>query len=108
MDFLSGYRCLYGVLSVQEGHPVHTYCSGIVGFSGPQLMHRGPSMGNYQESSTESAVKEGRRLFDACHYYTHSPWYAAELFASTNVLMADGTTDGGCRNVPGVPQTDTR
>lgn len=106
MDFVSGYVCLYGLRNMTMGSDVHTFCSGMIGFSGPQLAYRGKPVGEYQSSSTRAAVAEGRLNFDACHYYTHSPWYAAMLFISDLVLMADGTTDGGCQTKEPIPQVD--
>ena len=35
------------------------------------------------------------------------PWFAAMLFTKDVVLMPDGTTDGGCKEAKGIPQTDT-
>jgi len=108
LDFVSGKQCLYGLWNMTPGGDVHTFCSGIVGFTGPQLIYRGKlaASGAYQDKKIQKAVKEGRKAFDACHYYTHSTWYAAILFLSDTVLMADGTTDGGCKLQAGIPQTD--
>lgn len=106
MDFVSGKQCLYGLWNMTPGSDVHTFCSGIVGFTGPQLIYRGEAAGVYQDKDARKRVEAGREFFDACHYYTHSPWYAAILFLSDTVLMADGTTDGGCRQQAGIPQTD--
>merc|ERR1712224_91871 len=118
MDFVSGYQCLYGLLMLTEHNPVHSFCGAFVGFSGPQLMYRGEPAAPYPDTAKTETTKEvkgadkqakvqtGRLNFDACHYYTHSPWFAATLFTSDKVLMADGTTDGGCKTIAGIPQND--
>lgn len=106
MDYVSGYQCLYGLWNMTENTAVHDFCGRIVGFSGPQLLYRGEPFGEYQDKKAKDKVHEARLLFDACHYYTHSPWYAAILFLSDTVLMPDGTTDGGCRTLAGIKQND--
>merc|ERR1740130_1812843 len=99
MDFVSGYQCLYGLLMLQEHNPVHSFCGAFVGFTGPQMMYRGePMKPGYTDTIATDTVKarkkeekiasvaKGREMFDACHYYTHNPWFAATLFTSDKVL----------------------
>jgi len=114
MDFVSGYTCLYGFYNMTEGSDIHSFCRGMVGFTGPQLLYRGEPVGEYLDERANPdevapqrrKVHEARKMFDACHYFTHSPWYAAMLFVDPNVLMRDGTTDGGCKAEASIPQVD--
>jgi len=106
MDKVSGYVCLYGFLNMTEDSAAFNFCGGMVGFTGPQLIHRGKPRGDYESKKTRARVQQARRDFDACHYYTHSPWYAAILFLNDRVLQHDGTTDGGCKEVKPVPRND--
>merc|ERR1711920_1009066 len=99
LDRPAGQVCYYGKLDFTQNDPSYSYCKAIVGYTGPQLWYRGAP-------TPPGDVIEARVAFDACHYYTHSPWYAGMLFVSSQVLMADGTTDGGCFTVAGVAQTD--
>lgn len=106
MDYVSGYTCLYGGPNMTEGTDIHRFCGMIIGLSGPQLFYRGEPFGKYLDPGIRDKVQAGRAAFDACHYYTHSAWYAAMLFVSDKVLLADGTTDGGCKTIEGIPQKD--
>lgn len=119
MDFVSGRVCLYGWYNMTEGTDVYDFCSKIVGYTGPQLLYRGKTFYHepvefvgYQHVGKDglpdqyAKVKMARKYFDACHYYTHSIWYAAMLFLDPNILMRDGTTDGGCKKVDSIPQAD--
>jgi len=93
-----GTVCLYG-FNMSFPIDISAYCAGMVGYSGPQLMYRGHPLGAYEEPSVQAGVRQARKDFDSCHYFTHSPWYTAFLFLNEQVLYHDGTTDGGCKVV---------
>jgi len=58
------------------------------------------------DAAVKANVAQARKDFESCHYYTHSPWYAAILFYNDRVLMHDGLTDGGCTLLTPIPATD--
>eukprot|EP00927_Polykrikos_kofoidii_P059300 TRINITY_DN54490_c0_g1_i1.p1 TRINITY_DN54490_c0_g1~~TRINITY_DN54490_c0_g1_i1.p1 ORF type:complete len:1230 (-),score=202.60 TRINITY_DN54490_c0_g1_i1:497-4186(-) len=105
---VSGKVCLYGRKNFTPGTNVYKFCERIVGHTGPQLFYSGPRIvppGRARGSSIVeplvfntylTTVEEGAKAMKACHYFTHSPWYAAMLFADPDVLLSDGTTEGGC------------
>lgn len=109
MGRVAGYVCNYGSTNFTEAlDAAYTYCSGIVGFSGPQLLYRGPATPDdplaleeniYAGSDQERKVQEARKAFDACHYYTNSMYYTAVQWLNDRILMPDGTTDAGCTTV---------
>mmetsp|Transcript_75998 Transcript_75998/g.154233 ORF Transcript_75998/g.154233 Transcript_75998/m.154233 type:complete len:800 (+) Transcript_75998:74-2473(+) len=101
MDRFNGDVCHYGLSNFTAASDAYSYCSRIVGLTGPQLLYRG------LPAPTQAAVIAGRLAFDACHYFTHSVMYAAMLFEDDAVLRLDGTTDGGCSTVAPVPQSDS-
>mmetsp|Transcript_23469 Transcript_23469/g.74350 ORF Transcript_23469/g.74350 Transcript_23469/m.74350 type:complete len:308 (+) Transcript_23469:2-925(+) len=100
LDRSPGTVCLYGRRSFTPGSPEHGYCSKIVGYTGAQLFWRG-------DPPPSEQIEAARLAFDACHYFTHNIWYAALLFLSEDVLMYDGTTDGGCWKEAPVPEEDS-
>lgn len=115
MDRVTGTLCLYGFNNMTVESDVYHFCSGIVGFSGPQLMHRGlpflekaPGVMSqeYDNVNIQKNVKQARLDFESCHYYTHSLWYAAILFLNDRVLLHDGFTDGGCKELTPIPKRD--
>ncbi|CAK0845639.1 unnamed protein product [Prorocentrum cordatum] len=100
LDKVAGQVCLYGFRNFTGA--VQRFCSKIVGHTGPQLLFRGES----GPPEPDPAVKKARRYFDACHYFTHSVWYAAILLLDDDVLDLSGATDGGCQTVASVPRDD--
>lgn len=101
MDPVAGRVCLYGLRDVRrEGSPTREFCQEMIGHTGGALLLRGGG----PEPTPE--IARGREAFDACHYYTHSIWYAARLFQNDQTLSIDGATDGGCRIVDPVDQED--
>lgn len=111
VDRSVGKVCLYGTKNFSTSQAV-PFCSKFIGHTGPEIWYRG---GSFQGRVGTSILMEdfptktmllGQRMFDACHYYTHSPWYAAMLFTSESVLMLDGSTDGGCSTRSPLAQVD--
>lgn len=101
VDRIAGLVCLYGLRNFTEGDVAQSYCSQAIGYSGPQLF--------YRSSETVTPTEEillAQRAFDACHYFTHSIWYATALFLSEEVLFLDGSTDGGCFTQDSVDEDD--
>eukprot|EP00929_Paragymnodinium_shiwhaense_P038167 TRINITY_DN2021_c0_g1_i1.p1 TRINITY_DN2021_c0_g1~~TRINITY_DN2021_c0_g1_i1.p1 ORF type:complete len:1145 (-),score=279.99 TRINITY_DN2021_c0_g1_i1:79-3513(-) len=104
---LPGRTCLYGSTYFTNRSRIWHYCEKIVGHSGPELLYRGPKL-KVEEARSDSTQEEGvieeyfarveeaQVAFKACHYYTHSLWYAAMLWTDDRVMRSDGTTDGGC------------
>merc|ERR1719201_2190125 len=72
MDYPIGEVCYYGFKNLTaKDDPVHKYCAGMVGFTGPQLLYRGDPFGNYLDSEGEidmainDPIRIGRKNFDA-------------------------------------------
>jgi len=117
LDRMHGTVCLFGIKNF-SGSPAQEFCSAAVGHSGPELFYRGAEPTTVKDKEAEDAelrakydayvqvITAGQKNFDACHYYTHSAWYAAMLFTDENVLMLDGKTDGGCGYREPIPEED--
>jgi len=99
MDRFTGEICYYGGVNLSSS-PVHDYCQQIIGYTGPELL--GLSI-----PTPDASVIDARQALEACAYFTHSPWYAAKLFASEAVLHWNGKTDGGCSDQMPLPINDT-
>merc|ERR1719433_2678505 len=96
LDRFTGKLCYYGRFNLSSG-TVHDYCEQIIGYNGPELL--GPS-----SPTPDADIVGARKAVEACAYFTHSPWYAAKLFASQVVLHWDGETDGGCSEQLPLPE----
>eukprot|EP00927_Polykrikos_kofoidii_P045663 TRINITY_DN39693_c0_g1_i1.p1 TRINITY_DN39693_c0_g1~~TRINITY_DN39693_c0_g1_i1.p1 ORF type:complete len:874 (-),score=84.83 TRINITY_DN39693_c0_g1_i1:307-2928(-) len=110
----SGRVCLFGASEIVPGSALHKYCGRTVGHTGPQLFYEGPlNEPKHELSSVGEAwnmyvekVKMGADAMRACHYFTHSMWYAALLLEKDTIILPDGETDGGCLDIAGVPKDD--
>jgi len=120
IDVHYGTLCWYGLRRIKELSKMHEVCSRMVGHTGPEFFQRkntapfackdenGKTTVEKQEAQNYTdSINVAQASFDACHYFTHSPWFALMLLQDVNVLHHAGTTDGGCNTVPLVDAQNT-
>eukprot|EP00392_Amoebophrya_sp_AT5.2_P014123 g14261.t1 len=96
MDFQGGRVCKYGTGELRDRttySAARDFCERSVGWAGARLLV-GP------------LFEEEEKNFAMCRYFTH--WSTSVVFylEQDAVLLADGTTDGGCANETLVPSGD--
>lgn len=104
MDRMTGTVCRFGWHGFNTS-AVMPLCEDFIGHSGPEIFWRGKETPT-NESVPTSKMRSGQNAFDACHYFTHSPWFAAMYLMSDVFIELDGVSDGGCHDVKPIPQKD--
>jgi hypothetical protein len=94
MDYGNGEVCLFGQTDLRDTtkfSPTKHFCERSVGYSGPTLL---------------LPFSEKENDFAMCRYYTHWSSAVNKWLSDDTVLLADGTTDGGCTDAQLVPAND--
>lgn len=83
----------------------YRYCSQIYGYSGPTLIaNEAGVLWDFEGDGQEATDLEDNFL--RCRYFTHSAETILLALLREDILMENGTTDGGCRQIPAIPKDD--
>jgi hypothetical protein len=106
IDLQPGRVCHYGTTLLSTSRPggsdLMSYFKRIVGYTGPQIYigYTGPML------DVNPFNEEPFKNFAVTRYWTHSNIWMNILFAQSEFLKEDGTTDGGCWDAEIVPVDD--
>ena len=99
---VGGKVCFWGSTGYQDNQETdgaYQFCSKIYGYPGPNLLLDGGPVPGFSV--------DGRLVnFKACRFFTHNSVMTVKWLSTPGVLNADGTTDGGCRDVQNIPKDD--
>jgi len=98
----NGQVCFWGTPGLHAADAAHKYCSRVWGLTGPTLIAAQGGIFIPGGASSSDALN-----FKRCRYFTHDPEASLLALEQPGVVFANGTTDGGCRPVPVIPQGDT-
>lgn len=99
----NGRVCLWGSTDLSfTNSSAREYCGRVYGYSGPTLI--AAQGGAYFPGGADSTAGLD---FRRCRYFTHDAEATLLALQQPGVVNSDGTTDGGCRDVPVIPTGDT-
>ena len=88
-----GQQCFWGNTALQNNDAISRTCGRVYGYGGPELILDDQGVPGF--SVPDRAIN-----FQACRYLTHDPDVGVRDLSQPGVVLADGTTDGGCHAVP--------
>ena len=94
--------CFWGNAGLQVADSALEYCSRVYGYTGPTLL--AAQGGVFLPGGADSDVALD---FKRCRYFTHDAEATLLALQQPGVVLADGTTDGGCRATPVIAADDT-
>lgn len=97
IDYDVGRMCSFKTTDIAVSR-AKKYCEKIWGYKATRIHSSGGVPG------TEDLALD----FSRCKYFTHSWESAIHYLSDDSVLLADGTTDGGCQTQTTIPDGDTR
>ena len=97
-----GNVCFWGSTGLQAADSAFEYCSRAYGYTGPTLIAAQGGIFLPGGADSTAALE-----FQRCRYFTHDAEATLLALEQSGVLLADGTTDGGCRAAPIIAADDT-